>query len=192
MELTGTGKGAGIMGHICTTGHLWALDNIVRRKVHNLKKMYGPYVKPGMRVLDLGCGSGFTAAGFARLTGDRGSVLCVDVQQEMLDITEQRLTKAGLAGNVRFHRCEADSLNLSETFDFANAFWMVHEVPDAGKFFGEVYESLEPGGLFFIAEPKFHVTKKKLQRMIDTARQAGFSEHSRPHVALSMGVILKK
>lgn len=180
------------MGDVCSTNHLWTLDNVIRRKAHNLDKIYGSLVKPGMRILDLGCGSGFTSVGLARLTGSGGSVLCVDVQQEMLDITKSRLDKAGLTNIARFHLCEADSLNLSGTFDFANAFWMAHETPDIGKFLKETYESLAPGGLFFIAEPKFHVNKKDLQRMIDLAREIGFGEHSRPRVTFSMTVILRK
>jgi cyclopropane fatty-acyl-phospholipid synthase-like methyltransferase len=37
--------------------------------------MLGPYVKPGMTVLDVGCGMGFFSIGMARMVGDEGRVI---------------------------------------------------------------------------------------------------------------------
>jgi hypothetical protein len=40
--------------HVClVSGHF--IDEPIRRLLHGRKKLIGPYVKPGMTVVDLGC-----------------------------------------------------------------------------------------------------------------------------------------
>ena len=180
------------MEHVCSYRHVWTLDNFLRRMIHKPEIIYAPYVKPGMSVLDIGCGAGFASLALAGLVGDGGSVTCVDLQQEMLDRVKNKFENSVMAGRARFQRCAADSLNVAGTFDFANAFWMVHEVPDVTGFLRQVHACLNPGGLFFIAEPKFHVKPNNFQKMIEDAGAIGFSVSSRPSVRLSMSVVLAK
>jgi len=55
------------------------------------------YVKPGMRVLDLGCGSGILASGAARLGA---SVLALDTDAIAVTATRENVDRNGVAGQV--------------------------------------------------------------------------------------------
>src|SRR5213593_3482331 len=72
-------------------------------------------VKPGQKVLDLGCGDGTTALPAARRGAD---VLGVDIARNLVEAGNRRAQEHGLA-NLRFQ--EGDACNLSElaadTFD---------------------------------------------------------------------------
>jgi ubiquinone/menaquinone biosynthesis C-methylase UbiE len=47
-------------------------------------------VKPGDTVCDLGCGNGFYTLKLAELVGEKGRVLAVDIQREMLELLKDR------------------------------------------------------------------------------------------------------
>lgn len=70
-------------------------------------------VKPGMRVLDLGCGDGTTALPIARLGAD---VTGIDIARNLVEAGNRRATAAGL-GNLKFQ--EGDASNLQGVPDHA-------------------------------------------------------------------------
>ena len=43
---------------------------------------------PGMKIMDIGCGPGFFTLPMAELTGKDGLVIAVDIQDEMLKMSE--------------------------------------------------------------------------------------------------------
>jgi cyclopropane fatty-acyl-phospholipid synthase-like methyltransferase len=47
-------------------------ENPIRRLLHNPEKILGPYVKPGMTVMDVGCGMGFCSIAMAKMVGEDG------------------------------------------------------------------------------------------------------------------------
>jgi protein-L-isoaspartate(D-aspartate) O-methyltransferase len=55
-------------------------------------------VAPGLRVLEVGAGSGYNAALLAELVGDQGLVITVDVAEDVVAQTRQLLTDAGYPG----------------------------------------------------------------------------------------------
>jgi ubiquinone/menaquinone biosynthesis C-methylase UbiE len=48
-------------------------------------------IRPGQVVCDMGCGNGFYTLRLARLVGDKGQVLAVDIQPEMLSLLDKQL-----------------------------------------------------------------------------------------------------
>jgi ubiquinone/menaquinone biosynthesis C-methylase UbiE len=145
-----------------------------------------------MTAIDLGCGMGFFSRGMAKIVGDAGKVIAVDLQQEMLDITRKRAEKDGVAHRIRFHRAEEDNLNISEQVDFALAFWMAHEVNDEARFFEQVFSALKPAGAFLIAEPRMHVTQSRFEELLKFAENAGFKINTAPQIRISRAAVLKK
>jgi ubiquinone/menaquinone biosynthesis C-methylase UbiE len=179
-------------GHVCSFRHAWVLDNFLRRWVHDPAKMFGPYVGPGMSVLDVGCGPGFASVGLARLVGTGGRVTSVDLQPEMLGILERRAGKAGVLDRIQTVLCGADDLGVAGPFGFAVAFFVVHEMPDAGRFFRQVHGVLQDGGVLFVAEPKFHVGRRAMEETESIAAGAGFALESRPKIFLSRTTVFRK
>lgn len=92
-------------GHICPWWGGYFLDNRFRRLLHDPEKIVGPYVRPGMTVIDVGCGMGLFAIAMAKMVGQSGLVIAVDLQQKMLDVLRRRAETAGVADRIQLHRC---------------------------------------------------------------------------------------
>ena len=67
---------------ICSWKIAFALDNPIRRLIHDPKKILGGYIEPGQTVLDIGCGPGTFSIAMAKMVGESGKVIAVDVQEE--------------------------------------------------------------------------------------------------------------
>ncbi|GGL09016.1 hypothetical protein Sme01_12350 [Sphaerisporangium melleum] len=52
-------------------------------------------VEPGHRVLEIGAGTGYNAALMAYITGPRGEVVSVDIDQDLVDAAREHLDEAG-------------------------------------------------------------------------------------------------
>ena len=71
--------------HICPWWLAYTFDNPLRRLFHKPGIIFAPYISEGMIVADFGCGMGYFSIGLAKIVGDEGQVIAVDVQQKMLD-----------------------------------------------------------------------------------------------------------
>ena len=178
--------------HVCHWRHAYLFDNVFRRLLYDPRKLFAPYVSPDMTVMDVGCGMGYNAIGMARIVGDGGSVIAVDLQQEMLDVLMKRASRAGVSDRIRTHRCEPDSIGVDDAVDFIVVFWVVHEVPDAAALFGQMVSCLRPDAKLFVAEPRFHVSADDFGRMIGIAEQAGLKVHDRPRVRWSRAAVFAR
>ncbi len=170
------------MPHICPWWGGYFIDNPLRRLVHNPDKILAPHVLPGMTVMDVGCGMGLFSIAAAKIVGDRGLVIAVDLQQRMLDVLWRRGVAAGVANRIRVHKCEADRLGVETQVDFALAMMMVHEVPDQRRLLGEIRKCLKRGGNLLLAEPKIHVPGKAFAETVALATDVGLKVVEEPKV----------
>ncbi len=102
-------------------------------------------LRPGMRVLDIGCGWGGMALYLARTTG--ADVTGITLSTEQLAVARERAAKAGLSDRVRF---ELRDYRLMEgTFDRIVSVGMFEHVgkPHYGAFFAKVRELLADDGV---------------------------------------------
>lgn len=159
--------------HVCPWWMAYSFDNPLRRLIHNPAKMFKDYVKTGNTALDLGCGMGFFSIGIAKIVGDSGRVISLDLQNKMLEVMQKRAKRAGVESRITPHQCKPDSIDFKEPVDFVLAFWMVHEVPDQKHFLTEVRQCLKPDSHFYVAEPKGHVTSEAFEKMLATAEEVG-------------------
>ena len=181
--------------HVCPWWLAYTFDNPLRKLVQKPERMMGGLVKPGMTVLDVGCGMGYFSLGLARLVGPTGLVVSVDVQQKMLSIMHKRADKAGLAERIQPRLCQSTYLGLDDLagkIDFALNFYMVHEVPDIPGFLGQMHQALAPKGLYLISEPAMHVTADMFKDTEKMVEAAGFAVTYRPHITLSRSLLLVK
>ncbi len=179
-------------GKVCSWRHVRSFDNFLRPLVHDPTRLFGPYIRGGMTVMDVGCGRGFASLGLARLVGEGGKVISADLQPEMLAMVDERAARAGLSERIILHQCAERKVGVEEDMDFILAFWMVHELPDASDFFREMYGLLKPEGLLLLAEPKIHNTARGFDRTVSQAMEAGFVVSETPRVRLSRAAVLAK
>jgi ubiquinone/menaquinone biosynthesis C-methylase UbiE len=168
----------------------FTFDNPLRRTIQNQNIILNGLVRKGDTVYDIGCGIGYFSLPLAETVGEKGRVICVDLQEKMLETVKQRADRAGLIKIIKFQQSTPDSLGLNEPADFALAFWMVHEVSNKLAFFQEVRKSLKDGGTFFMVEPKLHVTRSFFNNTVSIACSNGFRVISEPSVKLSMATLL--
>lgn len=108
-------------------------------------------LKPGERVLDLGCGAGWATRKLAAAVcgGDSkesGEAVGVDIADEMI-----ARARAASAGNVRFECAAADELPFADAyFDKLLSIESFYYYPDQERVLDEVYRVMRPGGEVFI------------------------------------------
>ena len=167
---------------VCPWWLLPTFDNPLRRLIHNPYRILGGLVRPGQTVVDLGCGMGYFSIPLAQMVGPQGKVICIDVQQQMLDGLRRRAGRAGVLAQVTLHRCEPTQLGLAEPADFVLAFWMLHEVPDQTAFLAEVRAHLKPNGRCLLVEPYGHVRSAAFRHSVEVAQQVGLVPVGKPAV----------
>ena len=172
----------------------WLISPL-RKYWQDPQKILTPYVREGMTVLEPGPGMGYFTLEIARLVGPSGRVVAVDVQSKMLDRLKRRAAKAGLLERVDARMSPADSMGLAQlngSVDFSFAFAVVHEFPDAGRFFAEVAAASKPGATVLVAEPSGHVKAAAFDAELQAAAAAGLSFVERPHIRRSHAALFKK
>lgn len=176
--------------HVCPWWLAYTFDNPLRRWLHNPSRILGRHVRPGMTVLDIGCGMGHFSLGMARLVGSKGKVISVDLQRRMLDRVDKRAARAGLDGIVHTRLCTPNRIDVRDSLDFALAFWMVHETTEPKYFLQQIRTPLKSNGLLLIAEPRFHVGLDEFEQELTMAEDVGFRVTGRPAVAMSHAALL--
>ncbi|HNQ21603.1 MAG TPA: class I SAM-dependent methyltransferase [Phycisphaerae bacterium] len=153
----------------------YLLAGRLRRLVHKPAEILGRFVTAGMTVLDIGPGLGFFTLPLADMVGRGGKVVAVDVQESMLSTLQQRAAARGLADRILPRVSKPTSLcldDLAGQIDFALAFAVVHEIPDAAHLFAEIRAALKPSAACLIAEPRLHVSGRSFRETLAAAEQA--------------------
>lgn len=178
--------------HVCPWWLAYAFDNPLRRIFHKPEEMFAPYLREGMTAIDLGCGMGYFSISMARMVGETGKVISVDLQQQMLDSLMQRAKKTGVAGRITPLLCDENNIGNHNEVDFALAFWMAHETPDERRFLTQVQTILKKTGTLLLAEPKLHVTGDNFQKMLNIAQEIGLRRIGSPLISLSHAALFEK
>ena len=124
-------------------------------------------VRPGARVLDLAGGTGDLTARIAPAVGEGGSVVLADISRPMLERGRTRLIDRGLAGNVHYAECNAESLPFPDrSFDRVLIGFGLRNVTHQDRALAEMCRVLRPGGMLLVLEFS-HLTVPALQRAYD-------------------------
>lgn len=106
-------------------------------------------LKPGMRVLEIGCGYGHSAIWMAQQVTNSGRVCAVDYSADTLEIARKNAESKGV-NNIDFVRFDVSKIGeLGKKFDFIYGRWIIEfcqAKPD--KILRDLYELLNPGGIF--------------------------------------------
>jgi 2-polyprenyl-3-methyl-5-hydroxy-6-metoxy-1,4-benzoquinol methylase len=167
------------------------LESRLRHLLQNPARILKKYIQPGMKVLDLGCGTGYFTLEIARTVSPAGSVVAADVQAGMLEILRQKIKGDPLSQNIRIHHCKENSLGIKEKFDFILAFYAFHEMRLIDDMIRELKNNCHGETRILIAEQKFHVTKAAFKAIVSKMEDNGFIVSERPGVFLSRVVVMR-
>ncbi len=181
--------------NVCPVWVGYLLLNPLRKLIQRPEKILSPYVTEGMTILDIGSAMGYFSIPMAQMTGENGTVVCVDIQKKMLEKLSARARKFRVEAIIETVVSDEKSLNIdgyNSQVDFAMAFYVAHEVPDRERFFTELFYSLKPGGKLLFSEPAGHVSENDFNESVEYAKWCGFKITGRPDIKKSRTVLLKK
>jgi ubiquinone/menaquinone biosynthesis C-methylase UbiE len=102
-------------------------------------------LRSGMRVLDLGSGTGYPALLGAQTVGTSGSVIGIDLAEQMLDVGRRKATALGLT-NVTLRTGDVTALPFdANSFDAVTSRFCLMFLPEIPKAAAEIARVLRPG-----------------------------------------------
>jgi ubiquinone/menaquinone biosynthesis C-methylase UbiE len=122
-------------------------------------QLYDPYtehalrlagLRPGMRVLDVGCGPGDVSFVAARLVGPQGSVLGIDAA-DIIELARARAAEHGVT-SVRFEQTTVGDLALDEPVDAVIGRLILMHLPDPVATLRQLAGLVRPGGVIAFSE----------------------------------------
>jgi ubiquinone/menaquinone biosynthesis C-methylase UbiE len=100
---------------------------------------------PGMRALDIACGSGQPALTVARRVEPGGRVVAIDLSSSMVAFANKRAAASGLS-NLEFRQMDMEQLDFDDaSFDAATCRWGLMFSPDPERAIREIHRVLKPG-----------------------------------------------
>ncbi len=150
------------------------LDNGLRAIIENVEKnILSMGIKPGMRVLEVGCGSGFVTGYLSKAVADGGFIISIDVQEKMINKAK---VKRGFLKNVDFRVENASDLKSvkDKEIDLVLLYYSLHEISGKDKALSEFHRVLKQGGILSLREPRLEVFKKDRQLYKEFIEGRGF------------------
>lgn len=109
-------------------------------------------LQPGQTAADIGAGSGVITMLMAEKVGEKGKVVAVDIQKEMLEILSTKLNRRNIL-NVELVLGTEKSPNVkAETLDLALMVDVYHELEFPHEMMAEMAAALKPGGKLVFVE----------------------------------------
>ena len=120
-------------------------------------------LKPGGRLLEMGCGVGYHLVSFAQAGAD---IDAIDISPKAIEKAQEKVHAGGVEARVRFHRMNAEQTSFADhAFDVVCGSGIVHHL-DVERAVAEVCRLLKPGGTACFLEPMGHNPAINLYRRL--------------------------
>ena len=141
-------------------GDVWNWESPAgKRRWERRVQLLASSLRPGMRVLELGCGAGYFTAELAR-TG--ANVTAIDISPELLQMAKSEHA----AANVSYELGNAYALDYPDAcFDAIVGSSVLHHL-EVDKAVREMYRVLKPAGMISFTEPNMMNPQIALQKNI--------------------------
>jgi ubiquinone/menaquinone biosynthesis C-methylase UbiE len=150
IDQTSTGGSTYVLGHIDTEIQRLILQGRLHNDFteHALRRAG---LRPGMRVLDVGCGPGDVSMIAARLVGQKGAVVGVDAAADVIEIARTRVGEQGLQ-TISFEAMSIADISLDEPVDAVIGRLILMHLPDPVAALRHLAALVRPGGLIAFCE----------------------------------------
>jgi SAM-dependent methyltransferase len=132
------------------------LEGIAESAIESFAGTGNPFsigeIRPGERVIDIGCGAGIDSLIAAKKVGADGRVIGIDMTKAMLDKARQAGEEAGLS-EVEFRYGHAENLPVRDGWaDVVISNGVINLTPDKEVTFREIVRVLKPDGRIQIGD----------------------------------------
>jgi ubiquinone/menaquinone biosynthesis C-methylase UbiE len=136
-----------------TPGYSFSATNFMaHRKANSHAAFFKPYLKPGIKLLDCGCGPGTITFGLADWVNP-GWVTALDLEKSQVEIAAKTAKELEI-NNIEFLRGSIYEIPLPEnTFDAAFSHAVLEHLQEPVLALKEVLRVLKPGGIAGIRTP---------------------------------------
>ncbi len=111
-----------------------------------------PYLKPGQRILDFGCGPGAISVDLAEAVAPGGELHGIDMEESQIESARDMAKERGIS-NADFHVGDVTDFPFADAyFDVAHCHDVLLHVPDTQAVLAEVKRVLKPGGIIACRE----------------------------------------
>lgn len=110
-------------------------------------------IKPGMRIADVGAGTGLFSLPFAKAVGPEGKVYAIDVDAGLLAIVKEKATGASLT-NIETVVAGATDPKVPEPVDLLFICDTMHHLPNQAEYVKQFAKLLKPGGRVVVIDFK--------------------------------------
>ena len=130
--------------------HASVLRSHSRRTAENSASFLLPHLRPGQRLLDVGCGPGTIATGLAERVAP-GDVIAIDIVPDVLEQARQHAAERGT--RVSFEAGDVYSLRFDDdAFDVVHAHQVLQHLTDPVAALREMRRVTRPGGLVAVRD----------------------------------------
>jgi SAM-dependent methyltransferase len=132
------------------------------------------YIGPGMRVLDIGCGTGRLALPISRRVYPSGEVIAIDVDEKAVEKFNHKIAHTGYA-NIETYKADIKNVDLPpDAFDRVFLVATLGSIQDKEDLFRQIYSATKPGGILSVTEVAFDTNKVPMLQAMELAKKTGF------------------
>jgi len=125
-------------------------DTLYGLFVNPYKLLNAAGLKPGQKVLEVGCGPGFFTIPAAKIVGEKGKVYALDVDPVAVETVRRKVEEKDL-NNIEVILADASATPLpGESIDLAFLFGVVHALGDVDAVMCEMHRVLKAKGVLSI------------------------------------------
>jgi len=141
------------------------------RRASTLELFRRAGLRPGMRCVDLGCGSGDVTLDLAALAGPAGGATGVDMDQAKLEFARAAARERGLA-NVAFEAADVTAWAGPGEYDFVYCRFLLQHLARPVELLRRMWDAVRPGGVLAVEDAD-------LEGLFCDPDNAGFSFYQR-------------
>ncbi|MEH2172265.1 methyltransferase domain-containing protein [Nostoc sp.] len=130
---------------------LKVLAEVVQQTTQNLLKNVG--IGEGMHCLDVGCGGGDVTIEIAKLIGEKGKVIGIDMDSSIIQLVQEELEQEFT--NVEFRALNAFDIDEESEYDLTYSRFLLAHLTNPGIVTTKMYHALKPGGVAIVEETDF-------------------------------------
>jgi SAM-dependent methyltransferase len=122
---------------------------LARRTLQRDHGCLAELLRPGLSVLDVGCGTGAITAGVAKAVGPHGHVVGIDRDEVLLELAR---TEHTMLPNLEFERSDVTTLTFCAQFDIVTAARTLQWVAEPALAISKMKRAAKPSGLLVVLD----------------------------------------